>query len=146
MFGGPGNGKDTSLDTSLIQVGKTWTFLFWRLMSRVMIWALLQGTITTTVITSPAVRSWNGARVEEWGFFCGVCGKKKCWDMENLREWLNLELSGNVRFLSMWPVQIGSVCVKWFSTGFASGPSGDWTLPNSINFLLPCSFVNGFWG
>ncbi len=36
-------------------------------------------------------------------------------------------------FCSLWPVQ----CVKWFSTGFASGPSGDWTLPNSINFLLP---------
>ncbi len=30
----------------------------------------------------------------------------------------------------MWPVQIGSVCAKCFSTGFASGPSG-------INFLLP---------
>lgn len=43
-----------------------------RLMRRVMIWALLQETITVTMITSPAVWSRTEARVEEWGFLGSV--------------------------------------------------------------------------
>ncbi len=144
MFGGPGNGKDTSLDTSLIQVGKTWKFLFWRLMSRVMIWALLQGTITTTVIASPAVRSWTGARVEEWGFYCGVCvGEKKCWDMQSLLEWLNLELSGNARFLFIVTSSVCQVVLNRFCF------RAKWWLNITKQYQFSTalsSFVNGFWG
>lgn len=99
MFGGPGNGKDTSLDTSLFQVGKIWKFLFSRLMRRVMIWALLQETITITMITSPAVWSRTEARVEEWVFLRSVW--KNSQDMQSLVERFSLGFSGNVRFLSI---------------------------------------------
>jgi len=109
MFGGPGNGKDTSLDTSTFQVGKIWTLLFswggW--------WSGLSSR-------RPSLLPWSllqlfGAGLEEWDFWVlSLSVWKNRQDMQSLVEHFSLGFSGNVRFLSMWHFVLRRVGLNWF--------------------------------
>lgn len=126
MFDGPGNGKDTSLDTSLFQIGKTWKLMedswggWWSGLSsrRPSLWQWLLLQLFGAGLR-PELRN---------GDFWGVCGKIA----ETCRVWSSdLVLSDFCQYDTLCDL---SCLGQWFSTSFASGQSVYSIVPNIIWF------------